>query len=120
MNHLTCVEHFEIPNSQNTKHVLYRACITLVAAAIITTFVSLAYYAAAIYTRLFIVAHLEFFPSNQDIAVTMWLFWGTVGFTLQFAWSTSLCVAVKIFIQLGLLVLGMGCFGKKLQNIELF
>ncbi|XP_039273947.2 protein unc-93 homolog A-like [Styela clava] len=57
------------------------------------------------------VLYLEYFEGNHDVAVTSWVLWSTLGYALQYGWSTKLCVYVKIYIQVGTLILGMICYG---------
>jgi len=50
------------------------------------------------------------------VAFTAWNLWFMSGFALQFAISTSLCVSIKIYIQIALLVIGVVCYGKLLKT----
>ena len=45
--------------------------------------------------------HGEFFPENKDFALTAVNMFNTLGWGIQYAWSTSLCVETKIYILLG-------------------
>nr|XP_018672243.1 protein unc-93 homolog A-like isoform X2 [Ciona intestinalis] len=49
----------------------------------------------------------EYFPKQTIIACNLWNVVINVGYTFQFAISTSLCVHSKIYIQLGVLVVGL-------------
>nr|XP_039273946.1 protein unc-93 homolog A-like [Styela clava] len=57
------------------------------------------------------VLYLEYFEEGHDVAITSWVLWSFLGYSLQFGWSTKLCVYVKIYIQVGMLILGMICYG---------
>ena len=50
------------------------------------------------------------------VAFIVWNFWFMSGFALQFAISTSLCVRIKMFIQIALLVIRIVCYGKLLKT----
>nr|XP_026692178.1 protein unc-93 homolog A-like isoform X1 [Ciona intestinalis] len=54
--------------------------------------------------------HGSHFPENQDMAFVVWNLWTLVGIAIQYGWSTSLCVNVKIYIQLGLLCFSLFCY----------
>nr|XP_004226179.3 protein unc-93 homolog A-like [Ciona intestinalis] len=54
--------------------------------------------------------HTAHFPENH-MAFVIWSLWTTLGIAIQYGWSTSLCVYVKIYIQIGLLCFSMLCYG---------
>nr|XP_039273579.1 UNC93-like protein [Styela clava] len=60
-----------------------------------------------IWQTLLNVLYIEYFEGSHDVAITTWAFWITAGFATQFGWSTSLCVYIKIYVQIGMLILGM-------------
>ncbi|XP_039252327.2 protein unc-93 homolog A-like [Styela clava] len=53
------------------------------------------------------VLYMVYFPDRLDIAGPMWSVLFICGIAVQFGWSTSLCVAEKIFVHLGVLALSM-------------
>ncbi|XP_078489371.1 protein unc-93 homolog A [Ciona intestinalis] len=55
--------------------------------------------------------HGSHFPENKETAFMVWNFWILVGFAIQFGWSTSLCVYLKIYVQIGLLCFSVVCYG---------
>ena len=56
--------------------------------------------------------HAASFPENRDIALSIWNMYTLVGIAWQTGWSTSLCVELKIYIQIGMLVFSIICYGK--------
>ncbi|XP_078489021.1 protein unc-93 homolog A-like [Ciona intestinalis] len=52
------------------------------------------------------------FPDTTDQAQAAWTFWCTMGFTVTFAWSTALCVFVKVYIMFGVLLFATVTHGK--------
>nr|XP_039259992.1 protein unc-93 homolog A-like isoform X2 [Styela clava] len=50
--------------------------------------------------------YVEYFPDNQYIAGSVWTVLIHVGMGIQFAWSGSFCVSTKIYILIGLLIIG--------------
>lgn len=64
-----------------------------------------------IWQTLMNVLHIDFFPNDQEIALTSWNFIITIGITIQYAWSTSLCVYTKLYVQFGMLAFGLLCYG---------
>lgn len=64
------------------------------------------------FNRWFLEIHAATFPRNRDIALTVWNLFSLLGMTWQTAWSTSVCVYLKIFIQMGFLTFCFICYGK--------
>nr|XP_039257119.1 protein unc-93 homolog A-like [Styela clava] len=54
--------------------------------------------------------YTEYFLHNQEISFTIWNFWITLGIAVAFFWSPYLCVSVKLYIQIGLLIFGIMCY----------
>ena len=55
--------------------------------------------------------HGAFFPRRKEFALSAANMYNTLGWGIQYAWSTSLCVETKIYILLGVLTLSIICFG---------
>lgn len=62
------------------------------------------------------VIYIEYFPKHQDIALTIWNLLSVTGYAMQYSWSTSFCVDVKTYIQIGVQLLGFSCYCKQLCN----
>nr|XP_039257985.1 protein unc-93 homolog A-like [Styela clava] len=54
--------------------------------------------------------YTEYFPHNQEISFTVWNFWITLGSAVAYLWSPHLCVSVKLYIDIGLLIFSMMCY----------
>ncbi|XP_069678913.1 UNC93-like protein [Periplaneta americana] len=48
------------------------------------------------------------FPGNEEAAYSNYRVWRSMGFILAYAYSPYLCTSTKIYILLGLLIIGMG------------
>lgn len=57
------------------------------------------------------VVQINFFSDRLDVACPVWNVWFMMGIALQFAWSTSFCVSMKIYIQIGVLAMSMIGYG---------
>lgn len=57
------------------------------------------------------VMYIDFFPEDHNISLSSWNLLLLVGITLQYSWSTSLCVYTKLYIQFGMLASGMSLYG---------
>ena len=55
--------------------------------------------------------HGAFFPRKKEFALSAANMYNTLGWGIQYAWSTSICVETKIYILLGVLTLSIICFG---------
>ncbi|XP_078484598.1 protein unc-93 homolog A-like [Ciona intestinalis] len=60
-----------------------------------------------VWQPLIMAMYSEYFPKQTVIACNLWNVVINIGYTFQFAISTSLCVQSKIYIQLSLLVVGL-------------
>jgi len=62
--------------------------------------------------------YADYFSGNYEVYYTFWNVYWSLGFGLQFAWSSLLCVRVKTYIMIGALfttvvVAGTRCFVKR-------
>ncbi|KXJ17014.1 protein unc-93 homolog A [Exaiptasia diaphana] len=48
-----------------------------------------------------------YFPDNQEAAFSNYRLWESLGFVVAFAYGNFLCINVKLYILLGVLILGM-------------
>jgi len=64
--------------------------------------------------------HVTYFPENSSIALNVWMVWYLSGYAVQYGYSASLCVRDKIYIQLALLALSMGCYGTTCSCVHLY
>jgi hypothetical protein len=47
------------------------------------------------------------FPSREEAAYSNFRLWESLGFIIAYAYSMYLCVAVKIYILMALIIIGM-------------
>nr|XP_039248658.1 protein unc-93 homolog A-like [Styela clava] len=64
-----------------------------------------------IWKTMLIVIYQDYFPKCQEIAFSAWNMWITIGITLQFLFSTMICVYTKIYIKMSLFLLGVLLYG---------
>ncbi|XP_078492351.1 protein unc-93 homolog A-like isoform X1 [Ciona intestinalis] len=55
--------------------------------------------------------HGTMFPESQKKAYVIWNFYLAIGIAVQLGWSTSLCVFIKLYIQISLLCFSLICYG---------
>jgi len=55
--------------------------------------------------------HGSFFPENREFALSTVNMYNTLGWGIQYAWSTSLCVETKIYVQIAWSTLSIICYG---------
>lgn len=51
--------------------------------------------------------HGSFFPKKREFALSAVNMYNTLGWGIQYAWSTSICVNTKVYIHMGVLTLAM-------------
>lgn len=51
------------------------------------------------------------FPNDQEAAFSNYRLWESLGFVISFAYSNSLCVDVKLYILIAILILGVFLYG---------
>jgi len=60
-----------------------------------------------------------YFPDNQEAAFSNYRLWESLGFVVAFAYGNYLCINVKLYILLAVLVLGMvGYFTAELVHYQ--
>jgi hypothetical protein len=47
------------------------------------------------------------FPSREEAAYSNFRLWESLGFIIAYAYSTYLCITVKVYILISLMVIGM-------------
>ena len=54
--------------------------------------------------------HSSLFPDKREFALSAVNMYNTLGWGIQYAWSTSICVETKVYIHIGVLTFGMICY----------
>lgn len=56
---------------------------------------------------LFAALYGALFPNEAEAAFSNYRLWESIGFIVAFAWASFICIRIKLWVVLGILILGI-------------